>query len=277
MVVGSLNMDLVLRVPHLPAPDETLHGHGVAEHLGGKGANQAVAAARLGAAVTMVGAVGDDPHGHRQLEALRAEGIDVSFVAVRSQAPTGLAVIPVADDGQVSIIVVAGANATVTPADVERAAAPIAEAEVVLLQGEIPADAARRAAELARGTVVLNPAPVNDVASAVLPLAGVVIVNRHEAAALAPLPAGATVVTTLGADGALIDTLAVPSFAASVVDATGAGDAFSAAVAVRLAEGAAPAEAARFACAAGSLAVEVQGAQPSMPQRSAVEARLLRG
>lgn len=286
-VVGSLNHDITVWVPHRPAPDETMHGDRVAEFRGGKGANQAVAAARLGARVSMVGAVGDDARGTFLVEGLAAEGIDHSHV-VRADEPTGVAVITV-DPEDVSIIVVAGANGRLSPAHVGEASEVIARADVLLLQGEVPAATARRAAELARDSstlVVFNPAPFNDVAPAVLPLTDVLVVNRGEAAQVAELgdsgAAADVVVTTLGAEGCVVmlrgdgssTQTSIGAFEATMVDPTGAGDCFVAALAVAMGEGRSPVDAARFAAAAGSLAVEVEGAQPSMPLRSAVEVRL---
>jgi ribokinase len=232
----------------------------------------------------MVGCVGHDPRGATLLAGLDDAGVDRRFVR-RVDAPSGTALITVAGTGDVTIVVVPGANGLVTTDVVEAGGQAIAEADVLLLQGEIPADGAARAARLARDagvTVVVNPAPYNAVADAVLPLADVVVVNRQEAALLGDLD-GAVVVTTLGPDGCTEQrsgtrsaALTVPAPAAAVVDPTGAGDAFVGGLAVRLAEGAPPEEAAVFACAAGSCAVEVAGAQPSPPTRPLVEARLAR-
>ena len=181
-VVGSLNADVTLWVPRRPSPDETLHAERIAWFRGGKGANQAVAAARLGAEVVMVGRVGDDEQGRWLRSGLEAEGIDCRHVT-SVEVPTGLAVITV-DPDDVSIVVAAGANASLDADGVHAAAADIAAADALLLQGEVSAEAARAAAEIAREhgvTVMLNPAPFNDVAPAVLPLADIVIVNRTEA------------------------------------------------------------------------------------------------
>jgi ribokinase len=285
-VIGSLNVDLTVWVDRLPAPDETLHGHGLARFRGGKGANQAKAAARLGADVAMVGCVGADGEGALVVEGLDLFGVAHDHVAV-ADAPTGIALCVVQGEGartQVSIVVVAGANASVSEAHVEAAAARIAASDLVLLQGEIPAPAARRAAELARAAgvgVVVNPAPMNDVADAVVPLATVLVVNEGEAAELArrgvqPAP-DALVVTTLGSRGAQIggpDGVHIPAFAVTSVDPTGAGDVFCGALAVALAEGAAPTAAVHFACAAGAVSVTVPGAEPSIPDRAAVDAVL---
>jgi len=277
--VGSLNHDITVWVPRRPRPDETIHGDRVAEFRGGKGANQIVAAARLGADTSMIGCVGEDPRGDFLLAGLDADGVDRTGV-LRVPDPTGVALITI-DPDDVSIIVVAGANAALTPSMVERSAGTIGSADVLLLQGEVSAAASEAAARVARsgGTrVVFNPAPFNEVAPAVVPLADVVIVNREEARLLGEV-AVETVVTTLGGGGSEVshrgEVTAVPGFGATVVDPTGAGDCFAAALAVSLAEGADPVEAARFANAAGACAVEVAGAQPSMPTREMVEARLI--
>lgn len=274
-VVGSLNADVTLWVPRRPSPDETLHAERIAWFRGGKGANQAVAAARLGAEVVMVGRVGDDEQGRWLRSGLETEGIDCRHVA-SVEAPTGLAAITV-DPDDVSIVVAAGANASLDADGVRAAAGEIAAANALLLQGEVSAGAARAAAEIAREhgvTVVLNPAPYNDVAMAVLPLADVVIVNRAEAQQLRQPDAGGSVpelrpdavlVETRGAAGCVADGVSVAAPQVAVADATGAGDAFAAAFAVGLASGATAEDAARLAVRAGAWAVTVAGAQPSLP------------
>jgi ribokinase len=279
--VGSLNHDIAVWLDRRPVTDETIHGERVEEFRGGKGANQIVAAARLGAETAMIGCVGSDARGQFLIDGLIADGVDASGVG-RSTTPTGVALITI-DPEDVSIIVVAGANASLDEVWVSDCSAVIADADVLLLQGEVPASAAARAAEIARAagtTVVFNPAPFNDVAEAVAPLADVVIVNRNEAIQLGPTNAW-LVVTTLGQGGCDVTTEGgtehVAPFEAEVVDPTGAGDCFAAALAIGLAEGLTPVDAARFANAAGSLAVEVAGAQPSLPTRPDVEKRLARG
>lgn len=274
-VVGSLNADVTLWVPRRPSPDETMHAERIAWFRGGKGANQAVAAARLGAEVVMVGRVGDDEQGRWLRAGLEAEGVDCRHVT-GVEVPTGLAVITV-DPGDVSIMVAAGANASLDAGGVQAAASGIAAADALLLQGEVTAEAARAAAEIARehgATVVLNPAPYNDVAAAVLPLADIVIVNRAEAEQLRSSASGgsvpelrpeAVVVETRGAAGCVVDGVTVAAPQVAVVDATGAGDAFAGAFAVGIASGATVPEAARLAVQAGALAVTVAGAQPSLP------------
>ena len=279
-VVGSLNADVTLWVPRRPSPDETLHAQRIAWFRGGKGANQAVAAARLGAEVVMVGRVGDDEQGRWLRAGLEAEGIDCRHVT-GAEVPTGLAVITV-DPDDVSIVVAAGANVLLDAVGVQAAATEIAAADALLLQGEVSAEAARSAAEIARessATVVLNPAPYNDVAAAVLPLADVVIVNRAEADQLRHAVAGgnapalrpeAVLVETRGPAGCIVgadgtDGIAVAAPQVAAVDAIGAGDAFAGAFAVGVASGATVEDAARLAVRAGAWAVTVAGAQPSLP------------
>ena len=275
VVVGSLNADVTLWVPRRPSPDETLHAERIAWFRGGKGANQAVAAARLGAEVAMVGRVGDDEQGRWLRAGLEAEGIDCRHVA-SVDVPTGLAAITV-DPDDVSIVVAAGANASLDADGVRAAEGEIAAADALLLQGEVSAGAARSAAEIARAqgvTVVLNPAPYNEVAPAVLPLADIVIVNRAEAQQLRQPDAGgsapelrpdAVLVETRGAAGCVADGISVAAPQVAVVDATGAGDAFAAAFAVGIASGGTVESAARLAVRAGAWAVTVAGAQPSLP------------
>ena len=287
VVVGSLNADVTLWVPRRPSPDETLHAERIAWFRGGKGANQAVAAARLGAEVVMVGCVGDDEQGRWLRAGLASEGIDCRHVT-SVEEPTGVAVITV-DPDDVSIVVAAGANTSLDAGGVQNAAAEIAAADALLLQGEVSAAAARAAAEIARSggaLVVLNPAPYNDVAPAVLPLADIVIANRAESlqlqsdGAASELRPDAVLVETRGAAGCAVHPpgtagrmseagdsgeLAVAAPQVEVRDATGAGDAFAGAFAVCMASGASVAEAARLAVRAGAWAVTVRGAQPSLP------------
>jgi ribokinase len=275
---GSLNQDLAVRMAHLPAADETVLATGDATFRGGKGHNQALAAARLGAPVAMVGYVGDDDAGRWLRDGLAAGGVDVSHLrAVPGRTGTALCLLD--DQGQVSIVVVPGANAVLDVAAADAAADVLGRAGVLLLQGEVAVSASLRAAQLAHdggAVVVVNPAPVPDGAESLLDLADVVVVNRPEAAALGIEPSD-RVVVTLGADGVAVAEEAVPAFPAQAVDPTGAGDSFVAALAVALHEGADLVEAARFGAAAGACAVEVAGAEPSLPTRAAVEARLGRG
>lgn len=259
VVLGSLNVDLVTRVERHPAPGETVLGEGLRRLAGGKGANQALAAARAGAAVTMVGAVGDDEGGRAYAARLAAAGVDTAALAVADE-PTGTALIVVDAEGENSIVVVAGANATVT-ADAVPALGP---GDVLLVQLEVPlgtvADACRRARDQG-ARVVLNTAPYADLPDDVLALADPVVANEHEAARLSSTPG--SLLVTLGADGARWGDLALPAEPVDdVVDTTGAGDAFCGALAAALADGADDATALRAALAAGARAVRHDGAQP---------------
>jgi ribokinase len=277
-VVGSINLDVVVAVERHPRPGETVIGGDRRELPGGKGANQAVAAARLGARVAMVGRVGDDAAGARLRDGLAAEGVAVEHVAVDHDAPTGMALIAVDAGGENTIVVSPGANARVGPEDVERARDVLAEAAVTLIQHEIPPEAVRAAIAAAGGLVILNPAPARALVASV----DVLVPNRGELEALAgrsgdpaqlagALPDARAVVVTLGADGALVvegdraTTVAAPSVRA--VDTTGAGDAFCGALAQALAGGAALAEAVEWAVAAAGLSVTREGAQGGLPTR----------
>ena len=294
-VVGSLNVDLVVRVARHPAPGETVMGTTVETFLGGKGYNQAVAAARAGARTSIVGAVGADGYGDDVLAALAADGVDAGGVR-RVAGGTGMA-FPVVDDaGQNTIIVVPRANHDVEVADVERLRDVVGAARVVLVQLELrPAVVAAAAAIARRGgaLVVLNPAPVVGDATRFAGLVDVVVPNESElalltatdgsdpaaaAAVLAEATGASAVVVTLGERGALLWTpaavTAVPSHVVSVVDTVGAGDAFCGMLAARLAAGAALPDAVRHATAAGALATTRAGAGPSMPTIGEVE-RLL--
>lgn len=291
VVVGSVNADLLTQVAVHPAPGETVLGRSMSVLAGGKGANQAVAAARLGAEVAFVGAVGDDSFAGQATTGLRAAGVDLSALAT-VPGPTGIALVTVSADGENSIVVISGANAAVAADTVSAHAATVAGADVVVLQGEIPRAATETAARLARGRVVLNLAPVIELSPDVVRGADPLVVNEHEArlalalvggpdvpdddhaaAARALTSAGVTsVVITLGSEGAVVATRSgdgevatVPSPKVSAVDTTGAGDAFVGALASRLAAGDELLDAARLAARVGAYAVTGVGAQPSYP------------
>jgi ribokinase len=296
-VVGSLNLDLVVRVARMPRTGETVRGSGVDHHLGGKGLNQAVAARRSGAEVAMVGCVGDDDFGRRLLAGLAAEGIDHAGVATVA-GPTGVAV-PLVDEqsGDNAIVVVAGANGAMDAPCVALAEEAIRAAAVVVLQFEIPMDGVVAAADIARdggAQVVLNPSPAATLPDRLVGLIDVLVVNETELAALGPgnddhvdearavaqrWELGAVVVT-LGARGALAVTargqFRVAPHQVEVVDTVGAGDAFCGALAAALAAGEDLAGAVVRGNAAGALACTVRGAVPAMPTAAAVD-RLLAG
>jgi ribokinase len=294
-VVGSLNEDVLVRVARLPGRGETVIGTEVSLAPGGKGANQAAAAARLGPGVAMVGRVGDDPAGERQRAALAGEGVDVAAVAPTPDVPTGTATIPVEDGtGENLIVVVPGANGCVVPADVDVPA--VRAADVVLLQLEVPLEAVEAAAASAAGTVVLTPAPPRPLPGALLAAVDVLVPNEHELAQLAGAPAGerapaeiaelarqvtrGTVVVTLGARGALLvptaggPALLQPPHPVRPVDTTGAGDCFSGALGQALAAGRPLEEAVRWAATAAALSTTGPGARGALPDAAAVEAAL---
>lgn len=263
VVLGSLNVDLVTRVERHPEPGETLLGEGLRRLAGGKGANQAMAAARAGASVSMVGAVGEDEGGQAYVARLRAAGISASRVEVRRDQPTGTALIAVDERGENTIIVVPGANATLGEEALD-AVADLGAGDVLLVQLEVPlptvVDTCRAAA--ARGMrVVLNLAPYAALPDDVLALADPVVANESEAAQLSLEPP--SLLVTLGSHGARWNSLELPAVTVDdVVDTTGAGDAFCGALAAALVLGADDETALRDALAAGAAACRHEGAQP---------------
>jgi len=281
-LVGSINLDVVVGVDRHPAPGETVVGGDRQELPGGKGANQAVAAARLGATVAFVGRVGADDSGRRLRDGLAAEGVDVAHVRVDPDAPTGMALIAVDSAGENTIVVSPGANARVGAADVEAARDVMAGAAVTLVQHEVPEEAVAAAIVAAGGRVVLNPAP----ARALLAAVDVLVPNRGELEALAGragdpielargLEAARAVVVTLGAEGAAVvegDRVdRIPAPRVEAVDTTGAGDAFCGALAQALDGGAELVEAARWAARAAAASVTKAGAQGGLPRRADLE------
>lgn len=291
VVVGSINADLVVTLERHPQPGETLLGRTMTVMPGGKGSNQAVAAAKLGAPTTMIGAVGQDAYTDVALSGLRAAGVDTSSVQ-RVGTTTGVAIVEVDDDGENTIVVIPGANASVLPALVSAAADLIADAGVLVLQGEIPAASVAAAVSSARGRVLINLAPVIPLDRATLLRADPLVVNEHEGALVLKQLTGAaasadhasdhaataralvacgfaSVVMTLGGSGALLASssgvLEVPAPSVSVVDTTGAGDAFVGALAARLVAGDSLPDAVRVAVRVGAFAVGAEGAQPSYP------------
>ena len=313
VVVGSLNADLTIYCERLPLPGETVHGNGFAVNPGGKSANQAVAASRLGGNVSLVGAVGEDPNGSMLLSSAAGSGVDVGHVRT-SPEPTGVAVIAVDAGGENNIIISAGANGTLSPADVAAASDVLEEAAVVCLCLEVGMEtvlAAARAGHDAGATVLLNLSPYGEVPEELTANTDVLLVNAHEAAlflgdtAAVPAPDAPAaewdnaawdrartrfaergirqVLVTLGSQGsAVLDSLApegarvtrIEPTTVTAVDTTGAGDAFTGAVAVRLAAGDALAGAAAFASAAAALATTRKGTQAAYPAAADV-ARLL--
>lgn len=295
VVVGSINMDLVIRCAKLPAAGETVIADSSAEIPGGKGANQVVAAARAGGDVTMIGRVGDDAFAKPLVENLRRENVNINSVLATESCPSGIAIVAVDSRGENSIMVVPGSNGHLTARDIEEAAASIRAADMLLLQLEIPVETVLAAITVAKEAgvrVIVDPAPMPlSLPDDVLKV-DVVCPNQAEASAIVG-NAVATVddarrsigqlhrrgakraIITLGGLGAVASDGAsiavIEPLPITPVDTTAAGDAFAGALAVRLAEGASLVEAARFANAAGAIAATRQGAQPGMPTRSEIE------
>lgn len=297
LIVGSLNMDLVIRTPRLPRPGQTVVAPALETIPGGKGANQAVAAARLGGRVAMLGCVGGDAHGTALRDGLRREGVATAMVSVHADSTTGIAFVTVADSGQNTIVIVAGANELLTPAMIEAQQAAFERARVIVCQLESPPDAVECALRLGARlgkTVILNPAPAcGPLPTPWLAACDYLIPNETEAALLTARPVDSPeaaldaaadlhaqgakhVIITLGARGiAYVDATSrrlMPAPAAQAVDTTAAGDTFVGALATALAEGAEPCAAIAFGQAAAAVSVTRLGAQPSIPFRSELSA-----
>lgn len=311
VVVGSLNVDYTTAVRSIPRPGETVLGDDVRTFMGGKGLNQAVAAARAGASVAMIGRVGDDQAGSRLRTRLRSEGVDDTRIAVDGQTPSGAAFITVDDNSENAIVVSPGANATLGVDHIDAAAAIIERARVVLVQFEVPMTAVAAAVELAGGTVIVNPAPAQPLPDPVLERAEIIIPNRSELATIAggaipetepevmaqastltarwghdPTDGTSTgtaaserlIVVTLGAEGVLLvsadDSHHFAARAVEAVDTTGAGDCFCGSFAARLALGDEVDDAIRWAMTAAAISVTRPGASDSMPTADEVERAL---
>ena len=289
LVVGSINMDLVVRVPHAPAPGETVLGGEFTTFPGGKGANQAVAAARMGGDVTMVGRVGNDDFGNTLIHGLLENKVKTTRVTKDSSASSGIAMIAVAADGENMIVVASGANKNLSVEDINKARELMREADLLLLQLETPVEVVTAAVELAKAynvPVVLNPAPAQPLPTALLAKIDVITPNQNELAVLsgeATLEDGIqkmlgwgvkNLVVTLGHNGARVVTEGIdqhlPAYEVTAVDTTAAGDAFNGALAVAVAEGKTLLEAVKDGMAAGALSATKHGAQPSLPTREAV-------
>ncbi len=300
-VVGSANVDLVIRAERMPNKGETLIGEAFDIFTGGKGFNQATAAARLGAEVTFIGRIGEDAFGEMLRSAMESEQIDTRYVKIDADNGTGIATIVVEPDGDNSIIVVPRANMCITPTDIDAAGDSIANADVLLLQLETPIDASQRAAEIARqnGTIVLlDPAPARQLPVDLLKKIDILTPNASEATVLSGQEVStpdsittaktmqkqinqdglSSVVLTLGEQGVLLcaptETEHIPAIPVDVIDTTGAGDAFSGALATALANGNNITESVRYATAAGAAACTVLGATPSMPTQEKLKAIL---
>ena len=301
LVIGSSNTDLIIKVARIPKPGETILGGEFARAAGGKGANQAVSAARAGGAVTFIARVGRDANGEQAMAGFAAEGIDVKRVIRDAKYSSGVAIILVDQDGENSIAVASGANDRLNPADVRRAKWAFRRAGILLLQLETPLPTVAAAIELAAACgvqVVLNPAPARPLPAQLLKcvylltpnqseaelLTGVTVDNEVAAAKAADqlLARGVkNVIITMGSRGAFVAgkdlRQMIPGFKVKAVDATGAGDIFNGTLAVALAQGWSLLEAARFACASAAISVTRFGAQPSAPWRKEIQAMLATG
>lgn len=299
-VLGSFMKDLVASAERRPMPGETLHGTGFAEFLGGKGVNQAIAAARMGARTAIVGTIGDDRYGEEFLELLKTDGVDTDWVVRHPELGTGVGLPLVLPDGSNSIIIVSRANSAITPADVEAASSVLTSSAVLSVQLELPVDASLAALQLASAagvTTILTPAPAGPVDSSLAAFVDILVPNEVEAAALTGLDCDDTqvpviarrladdwnlrgCVITLGTRGAFVlDRLSgielrVPAHSVATVDTVGAGDAFCGSLAASLAAGAALADAVRLANAAGALSTTMHGAATSCPPLTAAQALL---
>ncbi len=289
-IVGSINKDVIMQVERHPKPGETLTAAAVSSAFGGKGANQAVAAARLGAEVTMIGAVGEDPIGNEQIEHFKIEGIRTDAI-MRCGEPSGVAYITVDTAGENSIILYPGANHQVTVEWVEKNRSYIEDADVILLQLEIPVEVSLAAAEIADKSdtiIIFNPAPVHQIPDRLFELTEILPPNETERTLLAgesdPEKAEITllekgvksVLATMGADGSRYrdaeNQFSLPTYlSVKVADTTAAGDSFNAAVAYSIGSGEDIVDAAAFATAVGSITVSRFGAQTSLPTMEEVE------
>ena len=290
LVVGSLNMDLVVRVPHTPMPGETVLGGDFETFPGGKGANQAVAAARMGGDVTMVGRVGNDDFGDTLIECLVNNKVKTTYVIKDAEASTGIAMIAVASNGENSIVVASGANSDVSVDDVNNARDLMRESDILLMQLECPLEAVTEAVDLAKAydlKVVLNPAPAQQLSETLLSNVAYLTPNQKELQMLTGEEDDdkaikklfdwgvKNLIITLGPNGTRVVTedmdKHLPAVEITAVDTTGAGDAFNGALAVALAEGKPLLQAVQYGMAAGALSATKRGAQPSLPTRDEVE------
>ena len=295
LVVGSTNTDMVIKAAHLPRPGETILGGTFFMNPGGKGANQAVAIARLGAPVTFICKTGTDIFGHQSQQLFEAEGINTSYVFSDPQNPSGVALISVDDKAENCIVVASGANANLTPEDLKKAEEAIDQCDIVLLQLEIPMETVEYVAKIAseKGKkVILNPAPAQPLSAKLLShlylitpneteaemISGVKITDEasaNEAAQVLSEKGVQNVIITLGSKGALVysngESEVVPAYKVNAIDTTAAGDVFNGALTVALSEGRDLKEASRFGCKASAISVTRSGAQSSAPYRNEVD------
>lgn len=294
-VLGSINVDHVIRVPYFPKAGETLTGYGYQIAYGGKGANQAVAAARVGAKVSFIGAIGDDQIGQTMKQAFEQDGIDTSAICVIPNQSTGLAMIQVADSGENSIVISAGANADLSESLVEQHKSHIEQADILLMQLESPLQAVTLATKFAKSAgvkVVLNPAPAQPLPDSLLSHIDIITPNETEAEILTGIKVTdeqtaavaanhfhqlgiETVLITLGSKGVYYSEKGqgeiIPGFRVDAVDTTAAGDTFNGAFVTALLEGKSAKDAIRFAHAAAAISVTRMGAQTAIPNREEVD------
>ena len=295
VVVGSSNTDMIIKLDHIPRPGETILGGEFVTAAGGKGANQAVGVARAGGRVTFIARVGRDMFGDQAVAGFRRDGINVQHIVRDPVAPSGVALIFVAKDGENSIAVAGGANGRLSPADVKKARPAFAGATAVVMQLETPLETVQAAAELAARAgirVILNPAPARPLPDKLLKLVSILTPNETEAELLTGIKVTdtraaaraadkllakgvGTVILTLGAAGAFVAGAdlrqLVPGFKVKPVDTTAAGDIFNGALVVALGEGRTLSDAVRFANAAAAISVTRMGAQPSAPTRKEID------
>lgn len=295
LVVGSSNTDMVIKAAHLPRPGETILGGTFFMNPGGKGANQAVAIARLGAPITFICKTGTDIFGHQSQQLFESEGINTSYIFSDPVNPSGVALISVDDNAENCIVVASGANANLTPEDLKKAEEAIDQCDIVLLQLEIPMETVEYVAKIAsekRKKVILNPAPAQPLSAELLShlylvtpneteaemISGVKIIDEasaNEAARVLFEKGVQNVIITLGSKGALVynegKSEVVPAYKVKAVDTTAAGDVFNGALTVALSEGRNLIEASRFGCKASAIAVTRPGAQSSAPYRNEVD------
>jgi len=295
VVVGSSNTDMIIKVPWIPKPGETILGGRFSTAAGGKGANQAVAAARAGGDVTFVARIGDDMFGQKAKEGFIRDKINVDYVLTDESEPSGVALIFVAEDGENSIAVASGANANLSPSDIEKARDIIASADILLMQLETPLETVHQAASIASDNgvkVILNPAPAQELSDDILRHVSILTPNESEAELLTGIKVDSeadagkaadalmargveTVLLTMGPRGAYVASAQLKElicgFEVKAVDTTAAGDVFNGALAVAIAENKPIGEAVSFANAAAALSVTKLGAQPSAPTREQIE------